>query len=203
MGTLRGIGRRTVGSIQNRSPDKTPLITPNIGRERGLIAPTSLAVGVVMAVVTTLTAMPLLDDLYLGSVAPDLDVGAGTSGQRPIKGETVVADHRGRGCSEAEPYTDDSQRGSMPTTETLDRVKGVIRACLKVDERAVLEDTMPLVGGEYDLDSLDILLIITELEREFGVKIRDDAMNRAAFENIESLCAFVDALPSGGPAGVS
>ena len=88
----------------------------------------------------------------------------------------------------------------MPTGETLNRVKRVIRACLKVEERTELEDKMPLIGGEHDLDSLDILLIVTELEKEFGVKIREGEMSKAAFENIESLCAFVESLPSGGQA---
>jgi acyl carrier protein len=91
----------------------------------------------------------------------------------------------------------------MPTAETLNRVKRVICMCLKVDEGTMLEDTMPLVGGEYDLDSLDILLIITELEKEFGVKIREGEMSKATFESIESLCAFIESLPSAGQDRVS
>jgi acyl carrier protein len=73
-------------------------------------------------------------------------------------------------------------------------VKRVIRACLKVDEQVVLGDAMPLVGGEYDLDSLDILLIVTELEKEFGVKFNDGAMGKAAFSSIATLAAFIEGL---------
>lgn len=83
----------------------------------------------------------------------------------------------------------------MPSAETLIRVKKVIRACLKVSEETVLDDKMPLVGGEYDLDSLDILLIVTELEKEFGVKIKEGTMGKAAFTDIETLGAFVETLP--------
>lgn len=83
----------------------------------------------------------------------------------------------------------------MPSLETLTRVKKVIRACLKVDDATALDDTMPLVGGEYDLDSLDILLIVTELEKEFGVKIQEGSMGKAAFTNIETLGAFIEGLP--------
>ena len=86
----------------------------------------------------------------------------------------------------------------MPSVETLSRVKKVIRACLKVDERTVFADTMPLVGGEYDLDSLDILLIVTELEKEFGVKINDGSMGKAAFTNVATLGAFIEGLPRAG-----
>ncbi|MBX3359047.1 MAG: acyl carrier protein [Phycisphaeraceae bacterium] len=86
----------------------------------------------------------------------------------------------------------------MPSTETLSRVKGVIRRCLKVDEQTLFEDTMPLVGGEYDLDSLDILLIVTELEKEFGVKITDGSMSKAAFTNVTTLGLLIEGLPQDG-----
>ena len=83
----------------------------------------------------------------------------------------------------------------MPSADTLSRVKKVIRTCLKVDEGTVLEDTMPLVGGEYDVDSLDILLIVTELEKEFGVKIKEGSVGKAAFKDIATLGAFIEGLP--------
>ncbi len=83
----------------------------------------------------------------------------------------------------------------MPTTETLDRVKKVLRVCLKVDEQTQFEDTMQLVGGEYDLDSLDILLIVTELEKEFGVKINEGLMSKGAFSNVQTLGDFMEGVP--------
>lgn len=83
----------------------------------------------------------------------------------------------------------------MPSAETTQRVKKVIRACLKIDERSPFEDTMPLVGGEHDMDSLDILLIITELEKEFGVRIQEGSIGLAVFTNAETLATFLDGLP--------
>ncbi len=82
----------------------------------------------------------------------------------------------------------------MSSVETLVRVKSVLRACLKVDESTPLDDAMPLMGGEYDLDSLDILLLVTELEKEFGVKIREASMDKAAFSNVAALGEFVERL---------
>jgi len=87
----------------------------------------------------------------------------------------------------------------MPSDETLARVKTVLRACLKVDAQASFSDAMPLVGGEYDLDSLDILLIVTELEKEFGVKIHEGSMGKAAFTNVETLATFIEGLARPGP----
>ena len=89
----------------------------------------------------------------------------------------------------------------MPSAGTLIRVKKVVRTCLKVDERTIFDDKMPLVGGEHDLDSLDILLIVTELEKEFSVKISDGSMAKGAFTNIETLGAFIESLPQNGNAG--
>lgn len=83
----------------------------------------------------------------------------------------------------------------MPSAETLTRVKDVLRACLKLDEQTPINDMMPLIGGEYDLDSLDILLIVTELEKTFGVKIVEGSMGKAAFTDVRTLGAFIESCP--------
>jgi acyl carrier protein len=82
----------------------------------------------------------------------------------------------------------------MPSAGTLDRVKRVVRESLKIDAAAVLADDMKLVGGEYEIDSLDVLLIITNLEKEFGVQIREGTMDKSAFATIETLAGFVEQL---------
>ncbi|MCC6660286.1 MAG: acyl carrier protein [Phycisphaerales bacterium] len=89
----------------------------------------------------------------------------------------------------------------MPETPTIDRVKAVIRTSLKLPAAAALDDEMPLVGGEYDLDSLDILLIITSIEKEFGIKVEDKKVGRAAFATVRTLTEFVRAQQE--PPGVS
>jgi len=83
----------------------------------------------------------------------------------------------------------------MPATvETVQRVKLVLRSSLKLDDDAELADDMPLIGGEYDLDSLDILLVITNVEKDFGVQIRDGTIDRTAFATIRSLADYVELL---------
>ncbi|MFA6046744.1 MAG: acyl carrier protein [Phycisphaerales bacterium] len=83
----------------------------------------------------------------------------------------------------------------MPSVETLVRVKTVLRSCLKVDGNTPLDDAMPLVGGEYDMDSLDILLLVTELEKEFGVKIREATMDKGTFSSVATLGDYIETLP--------
>lgn len=81
----------------------------------------------------------------------------------------------------------------MPVSrETLDQIKKVIRESLKLDADAALDDSMPLIGGDYDLDSLDILLVVTNLEKQFGIRIPDKAVGRSAFASIETLGEFVE-----------
>ncbi len=83
------------------------------------------------------------------------------------------------------------------TKETIQRVKAVLRSSLRLDEGAELADDMPLMGGEYDLDSLDILLVITNIEKDFGVRIREGTMDRKVFTTLDTLAVYVDSL---GPA---
>ncbi len=82
----------------------------------------------------------------------------------------------------------------MPTHETLSRIKDVIRRSLRIDAMAPMSDDMPLIGGEFELDSLDILLIVTELEKEFGIRVKDAGMSRSVFTNIQTLGEFVEQM---------
>jgi len=80
----------------------------------------------------------------------------------------------------------------MPSPDTLRRAKLVIRTSLKLDEQVAIADDMALAGGEYDLDSLDILLIVTGIEKEFGMKINERSMTKGAFGSVATLADFVD-----------
>ena len=89
------------------------------------------------------------------------------------------------------------EEDALTETETLHRVKLVLRDCLKLGPEAVITDEMPLVGGVHDLDSLDILLIVTSMEKEFGIKIPNESVGRAAFATVSTLAGFVDSMRGG------
>jgi acyl carrier protein len=82
----------------------------------------------------------------------------------------------------------------VPENETAHRVKQVLRDCLKLGAGVTIADDMPLIGGEYDLDSLDILLIVTSVEKEFGIKIPSEVVGRSAFATVSTLTAFVESM---------
>jgi len=88
----------------------------------------------------------------------------------------------------------------MPSPDTLRRAKNVIQTSLKLDEQVTIADNMSLAGGEYDLDSLDILLIVTSIEKEFGIKINEASMAKSAFKDVGTLTAFIDSCLANSPA---
>jgi len=80
----------------------------------------------------------------------------------------------------------------QPTPETNERIKALLRRDLKLGEDAEVRDDTPLLGGEFDLDSLDVLLLVTSIEKEFGIKIPNEAVGQDAFANVTTLARFVE-----------
>ena len=76
----------------------------------------------------------------------------------------------------------------------LERVKAVLRSVVQVEEDAEICDNMPLKGGEFDMDSLDLLLLIGVIEKEFAIKIDNEQIDLTAFENVATLTQFVDSM---------
>ena len=84
-----------------------------------------------------------------------------------------------------------------------DRVKAIVRRDLKLGAAADIADDMPFFGGDIDMDSLDILLLVTSIEKEFGIKVPNAAVGRQVFESVATLTQFVQERmeSNGGTAG--
>ncbi len=80
----------------------------------------------------------------------------------------------------------------QPTSDTGDRIKDLLRRELRLGKDALVRDDTPLLGGDFDLDSLDVLLLVTSVEKEFGIKIPNEAVGPDAFANVTTLVRFVD-----------
>src|SRR3954452_9596915 len=87
--------------------------------------------------------------------------------------------------------------------QVLDRVKTIVRRDLKLGPTAAIADDMPFFGGDIDMDSLDILLLVTSIEKEFGIKVPNAAVGRAVFENVETLSRFVEEQQKSAGAGAA
>jgi 3-hydroxyacyl-[acyl-carrier-protein] dehydratase len=87
-------------------------------------------------------------------------------------------------------------------TPTLERLKAILRRDLKLPADVAIADDMPLTGGQMDFDSLDILLVLTSAEKEFGVTITAQPGQPAALRDLLSFAQFIDAQKSGQPPAV-
>ncbi|MAJ46192.1 MAG: hypothetical protein CBC35_02725 [Planctomycetes bacterium TMED75] len=77
-------------------------------------------------------------------------------------------------------------------SSTIHRMKDLLREELKLGPDVVLADDEVLVGGEHDLDSLDVLLIISSVEKEFGIKIANEKIGKDVFRDLSTLSQFID-----------
>jgi 3-hydroxyacyl-[acyl-carrier-protein] dehydratase len=75
--------------------------------------------------------------------------------------------------------------------DILARVQLILRRDLKLAPDSPIPPDMPFNGSDLDLDSLDILLLVTSIEKEFGVKIPSSEVGQAIFENVATLTDYV------------
>src|SRR3954469_1201913 len=73
----------------------------------------------------------------------------------------------------------------------LEELKTILRRDLKLAADARIADDMPLIGGDLDLDSLDILLVVSSVEKHFKIKIPNEVVGRWVFQNVSTLAKFV------------
>lgn len=83
----------------------------------------------------------------------------------------------------------------------LEQLKTILRRDLKLGPTATIADDMPLIGGDMDLDSLDILLLVSSVEKQFGIKIPNEAVGRTMFRDVSTLANFIGDMRDKGTAG--
>jgi acyl carrier protein len=79
------------------------------------------------------------------------------------------------------------------------QLKRIIVRGLRLPDDAVesLRDDQPLLGGDLEIDSIDILQIILEIERHFGIKLISGKFDREEWATIDCLAATVQARMAG------
>jgi len=85
------------------------------------------------------------------------------------------------------------------------RLSTLIRRDLKLGAAVQITEDMPLMGSDMDLDSLDILLLVTNIEKEFGIKIASSEVGQTPFRTVRTLAEFIASKTarSGTAAGVA
>jgi 3-hydroxyacyl-[acyl-carrier-protein] dehydratase len=84
----------------------------------------------------------------------------------------------------------------------LERVRTIMRRDLKLGNDIAIDESMPFSGGDADIDSLDILLMLSSVEKEFGIKITSADMGQKIFQNVGTLVDFL-ATPRRGDANMA
>lgn len=80
------------------------------------------------------------------------------------------------------------------TASTLDEVKALVAEALGIEDRLPSMDASTRLLGELpELDSMAVVVLITEMEDRFGFRIDDADFTAEVFESLASLAAFVDA----------
>ncbi len=78
-----------------------------------------------------------------------------------------------------------------PDAETVDRIISIIRRDLMLGADADIDVQTKLFGSDFDMDSLDALLLMQSLEAEFGFKMASESFGPEVFESVSSLAGFV------------
>jgi len=75
-----------------------------------------------------------------------------------------------------------------------EQLKPIIVKSLKLTDLTAedLGDDLPLRGGDLEIDSIDILQLILEIERHFGIKLVDAKFDEKAWASINALAATIE-----------
>ena len=75
------------------------------------------------------------------------------------------------------------------------QLKIIIIQGLRIKDRGPesLQDDQRLIDGDLEIDSIDILQLILEIERHYGIKLVDGDFDKTSWESINTLAAAVEA----------
>ena len=79
----------------------------------------------------------------------------------------------------------------MSAEAIANRLAELLRRDLKLGPDVELHMDTALFGGELDLDSLDALLLVQSIEREFGLRVPTEAIGPTVFATLGTLAGFV------------
>jgi 3-hydroxyacyl-[acyl-carrier-protein] dehydratase len=77
-------------------------------------------------------------------------------------------------------------------SDTFARVEKLMRRDLKLGGDIAIDEQTPFFGSSADIDSLDILLLLGSIEKEFGLKIPSEAVGREVFRDVGTLVRYID-----------
>jgi len=79
--------------------------------------------------------------------------------------------------------------------EIKEQLKPLILSSLRITDTtpAQMDDDMPLLNGDWEIDSIDILQLIVDIEKNFGIKLVSGRFDRSAWQTIDTLSSAIHA----------
>ena len=81
---------------------------------------------------------------------------------------------------------------AMPTIK--EQLKPIILSSLRITDLTPedLRDDQPLLGGELEIDSIDVLQLVLEIERHFDIKLVQGNFDQKHLESVNALAAVIE-----------
>ena len=75
-----------------------------------------------------------------------------------------------------------------------EQLKPLIISSLRIKDMSPedLRDDQPLLGGDLEIDSIDILQLILEIERHFQIKLVDGEFDEGPWASIDALSKTIE-----------
>ncbi len=88
----------------------------------------------------------------------------------------------------------------MPSNLREEIKQAIVRSLRLPISPQEIGDSMPLFGEGLGLDSIDVLELVLELERSFGVSITDEETGSRVLRSVDTIADFITAEGSRKPA---
>jgi len=86
----------------------------------------------------------------------------------------------------------------IPAGDVVDRIITILRRDLMLGADIAIAPDTPLFDGDLDLDSLDALMLMQSLEKEFNFKIPSETFGPEIFKNVNSIAVTIAHYPRDG-----
>lgn len=83
----------------------------------------------------------------------------------------------------------------MDLKEIKEQLKPLILSSLRITDvtPAQMDDDMRLLDGDWEVDSIDILQLIVDIEKKYGIKLVGGRFDRSIWQTINTLSAAIQA----------
>ena len=89
---------------------------------------------------------------------------------------------------------------SVPSNLREEIKQAIVRSLRLPITPAEIDDATPLFGEGLGLDSIDVLELVLEIERTFGVAITDEETGKKVLRSVDTIARFIEAERSDKPA---